>query len=193
MFTSPLYSDDQTSSIGQYTFQQNLISAPIIASIIEFERPDLVVEIGTGSGGFCSIIQELTRVPYDFYTLDVTEPPDCARLHDLRIKFELRDCFDERLKCLIKENARKKILILCDGGNKNKEFTAFAPLLKENDIIMAHDSRRGIKDDRPDDWMNFWMGNEFSYKFDDEELSLWKFPWWYWLASKAGWYGAKRT
>jgi hypothetical protein len=30
-------------------------------------------------------------------------------------------------------------LVLCDGGNKISEFNLISPLLKEGDIIMAHD------------------------------------------------------
>ena len=31
------------------------------------------------------------------------------------------------------------MLLLCDGGNKNREFNLFSNYLKKNDVIMCHD------------------------------------------------------
>jgi len=33
----------------------------------------------------------------------------------------------------------KRVLLLCDGGQKNKEFAEFAKYLKDGDVIMCHD------------------------------------------------------
>ena len=41
-----------------------------------------------------------------------------------------------------------RTLLLCDNGNKNREFNLYAPYLKHGDIIMAHDYVASGKEDR---------------------------------------------
>ena len=49
--------------------------------------------------------------------------------------------FDNHTICHIIDNIVqfKKVLIICDGGDKPKEFSVFAPLIKINDHIIVHD------------------------------------------------------
>lgn len=195
MFKKELYTHAPNAQFGQYKMSQNQLAPTVLASIIEFERPDLVIEIGTQHGGLTCAIRELTRVPFRFITYDpfkmLTEET-IQDFYQLNIEFQNRDCFDGHLHNIISENKKLKIMILCDGGNKNREFEIFSNLLKEDDIIMAHDSIMEIKLDRENDWQYFWNWSEFTYRFSEEEIKSWRSPWWFWLATKSAWYGAKK-
>jgi hypothetical protein len=196
MFKKELFTHSPNAQFGQYQMSQNQLAPSILASIIEYERPDIVIEIGTQHGGLTCTLRELTRVPFRFITYDPFEmitPDTIADFKTLNIEYQKRDCFDGHLNGVIVGNIDKKIMILCDGGNKNREFEYFSSLLKTDDIIMAHDSIKEVQADRENDWQNFWNWSEFTYRFEAEELKYWRNPWWFWLATKAAWYGAKKV
>lgn len=74
------------------------------------------------SGGPWQMHKEL--LPITYYQLDVFKPDVMASIDDI-----------------IEEN---RVLLYCDGGDKPREFKTFAPMLKGNDVIMAHDKGREI-------------------------------------------------
>lgn len=195
MFKSELYSHAPNAQFGQYKMSQNQLAPTVLAAIIEYERPDIVIEIGTQHGGLTCALRELTRVPFRLVTYDAFEMFSAETIEDfklLNIEYQNRDCFDGHLHEFICKHTDKKFMILCDGGNKNKEFETFMSLMSANDIIMAHDCVRELSADRPQDWMMFWNSKEFTLDIYPEELKLWSNPWWFWLACKAGWYGIKK-
>jgi cephalosporin hydroxylase len=63
------------------------------------------------------------------------------QINDPDIDFRQGDCFDpaiiEEIKSLIQSPG--KTLVLCDGGNKEKEFEVYSAFLKVDDVIMLHD------------------------------------------------------
>lgn len=79
--------------------------------------------------------------PKDFitYDIDIKDSNALKIIEALSGKFRQRDIFkdEENLKKDIKRKG--KTLVLCDGGNKIKEFKYIAPFLKTGDILMAHD------------------------------------------------------
>ena len=56
----------------------------------------------------------------------------------------MKDVFSdiEYLTTLI--NSYGTTIVLCDGGNKVKEFQTFAPLIKQYDFIMGHDYAKDL-------------------------------------------------
>lgn len=104
---------------------------------------DLIIEIGTGFGGFSSFLYEQSKsINSSFITYDINKN-FCDNLKKLNHNIDVRNknVFDiftiNEIECLV--NKHKKTLILCDGGNVLKEFKTFTPILKQSDIIMGHD------------------------------------------------------
>jgi len=102
---------------------------------------DTIIELGSGAGGFSLYLAE--KFGAKFHTFDIINKMD--RYSDVRKRIEsfeshvyFEDIFrSSNLKKLFAAN--KRILLLCDNGDKLRELQAFAPLLKNNDVIMVHD------------------------------------------------------
>lgn len=102
---------------------------------------DRIIEIGTDVGGFALFIhlnkkEECELISYDIFDYINKVPKE------YNIDFRIGDCFSEKtmneIKNLIVE-PNKRVLLLCDGGSKNREFNTFCQFLKPNDVIMCHD------------------------------------------------------
>lgn len=95
-----------------------------------------VIELGAGRGALSML---LARSGVAVYAYEVDK--ECFKIKDapknLKVIFKnYNDCMDEISKLANKEG---KTLILCDGGQKIKDFYAFARILKSEDVIMIHD------------------------------------------------------
>lgn len=129
---------------------------------------DTIIELGTHDGGLSSLFalyclgsrmgvgaetpNEPTfykasshhKSPKTFHTYDCTIR-DVLRMEMLKqmgTVFERLDFLNvpasiERISAVIRNGRR--VLLLCDGGNKLREFDLYAPSLKPGDIIMLHD------------------------------------------------------
>jgi cephalosporin hydroxylase len=138
--------DSQTYSASQML--------AIVDSFKEFlirEQFDILIELGTFKGGTTIILDDL-RKTYDLsFKLDTYDIAECNDEMDFNlvkesfikrgVNFLKTDVFsDETIKHITETiNSNKKVCILCDGGNKVKEFNYFSDLLKSGDFIMAHD------------------------------------------------------
>jgi len=102
---------------------------------------DRIIEIGTHKGGLTLYLHKNKSNDCDLISYDIeasyNEVPK-----DYNIDFRIGDCFSketgEEIGKLIKEPS-KRVLLLCDGGHKLREFSAFSEYLKCNDVIMLHD------------------------------------------------------
>lgn len=106
----------------------------------------LVLEFGTGHGGFSVFLKdECDKIGAKFVTYE-TDPARLAQhTHE---EFAKRNIDVRKLDVLSPEGVAsalaelresRRALVLCDGGDKISEFNSFAPHLRVNDIIMAHD------------------------------------------------------
>lgn len=118
------------------------------------KKPKRIIEIGTQYGGFTLMLKDILLDAgfNDFLirTYDVKEPVFLKQHPELdsRIEIKVEDIFNY-YPFAIKEEKIKDIqdfmsddipnIILCDGGNKIKEFNVFSKIIKSGDIIMAHD------------------------------------------------------
>lgn len=101
-------------------------------------KPVRVLEIGTAGGGFTTMLKD--GLPdAEIVSYDIAERPVYASLRERGVKVVIQDFFTvpDLMKNFIQ--APGLTLVLCDGGNKIKEFKTIAPFLKKGDIIMAHD------------------------------------------------------
>jgi hypothetical protein len=100
---------------------------------------DRVIEIGSDRGGL-ALFLHLNNNNCEIISYEIhKERIDVPKTYN--IDFRIENCFNEPTKneiiSLIKDE--KRVLLLCDGGNKELEFNTFSKYLKINDVIMCHD------------------------------------------------------
>jgi cephalosporin hydroxylase len=96
-----------------------------------------VIEIGTAYGGFCLFLYEKSiEYNYNFLSFDIVD-----RVGDENLKGRIiLDVFSKDALDIINDKISSgKTLILCDGGDKKKEFNYFSRIINSGDFIMAHD------------------------------------------------------
>ena len=122
------------------------------SKLLETTKPKRILEIGTGAGGLTLFLRdklnELGLNDTYIKSYDVNNTNFDANIHDLtNLELSKENLFGggnefilER-KDLIEPYIKSDglTIVLCDGGNKIKEFNQISSLLKSGDIIMAHD------------------------------------------------------
>jgi hypothetical protein len=155
----------QKCSINGLAMAQNIIAPAMWAQAIIVEKPATVVEIGTQDGGLSSLLSScVATYGGEFHTFDVVN----KLKHPLHgnATLHLKDCFVavEEISNLIHRPGTT--FLLCDGGNKIKEWNTFAPHLKPGDVIAAHDWYDVTFKDPS--YNLFWD----TYEAKDEELTM---------------------
>lgn len=120
--------------------------------IHEFDR---IIEIGTYTGGFTLMLHDKKRPDTELISYDINSET-CQIPKKYAINLRHGNVFSEEIKNEIKEMIsydKKRVLLLCDGGNKQLEFEIFCEVLKPIDVIMTHDYAEIF-----DEWM------EYAYK-----------------------------
>lgn len=139
---SPLYriEGDANVEINGLKMSQNIIAVGAWMNTILTVEPSLIVEIGTCRGGFSKVLSECAAyVGAHFKTYDIRNSISYP-LHP-NGKFYNVDVFGsafEEIKATIKNSTQ--VIVLCDGGDKMREFETFIEFLKPGDIIGVHDS-----------------------------------------------------
>ena len=141
---------------------QNFSAFKLLEHYIAHEAPQYVVEIGSQKGGLSVYLGTIacTTEQFLFHTFDISKKDwYCREGEGVGHWFEKMesicpfcksfesDIFSEFSLNIILENIKKyKTLIICDGGDKPKEISAYSTLLKSGDMIMAHDFGHEIFD-----------------------------------------------
>lgn len=132
--------------------QQHEDYQSIFSKLLENTKPARILEIGTGAGGLTLFLRDkLNEIGLkETYILsyDVNTTNFDSNIYDLtNLELSKENLFSGGNEYILNrkdliEPYIKNIgvtIVLCDGGNKIKELTQISPLLKEGDIIMAHD------------------------------------------------------
>lgn len=101
---------------------------------------DTIIEIGTFTGAFTYYLSTISKEDCKIYSWDINE--SYREIHNIpKTEFILDNCFSpssiNRIDSIIKTGDR--VLFLCDGGDKELEFSLFSSYLKSGDVIMLHD------------------------------------------------------
>ena len=127
---------------NKYTAQQTKDSWEIFEKFLLQEHFERIFEIGTGMGGLTQFIDDFSKqnnINTEIMTVDIK--PINQNLVNSGIRSLQLDISNiknlVKLESFLKTN--KKLLILCDGGNKPMEFSLFSKYIKVGDFIMAHD------------------------------------------------------
>lgn len=126
--------------ISGATAQQHVDAFTFFASFFIQHPVDRIIEIGTAAGGLALFFREQNpKAIID--TFDIVERPLHAKLREVGIATHLKDVFEPAHTAELHDMIRApgRLLLLCDGGNKVREFNEFAGSLKPDDVIMAHD------------------------------------------------------
>jgi predicted O-methyltransferase YrrM len=106
-----------------------------------------IIEIGTAEGALSVFLglecYERGLKPLLTYDIKKYKEPRLFKL--LGIKSIIRDCFHEDSIREITGYADSPILLICDNGNKIKEFNTFVRFLKKDSVIASHDWEHTIK------------------------------------------------
>ena len=123
---------------GIYAGQTHGIQEKFKKILNEFDR---IIEIGTHAGGLTLFLHKNKQSDCDLISYDIDSTLNQVSKH-INIDFRIGDCFSEKTSNEIKNlilDKNKRVLLLCDGGDKNREFNTFSEFLKYNDVIMCHD------------------------------------------------------
>ena len=139
---------------GYLFMSQNRFAEPVFTELLSIVKPSRILEIGTFHGGLTLMLRDLLDKlnlhnhwirTYDINEQEFLKPLIGDRLIDVRTENLFNDTYSgfrsedkaKELTDYIQQSGQT--LVLCDGGCKRCEFNIISPLLKINDIIMAHD------------------------------------------------------
>ena len=137
--------DEEREKLKFKLFGQRMSQAKGILDVFSHflgqEKFDLIMELGTGRGtlsSFLGLYRVLTST--NMHTFDIIRYPNERALKDLGIVVHTEDIFSTfTVKNLIQNNPSSKILLICDNGDKIREFNTFSPYLKLGDFVIVHD------------------------------------------------------
>jgi hypothetical protein len=128
------------------TYYDKVILGQVLGIYLLFNKDwlsnfDNIIEIGLYNGGLSSYIFDSKEEKTTFVSYDIAPEINEAAKKRNDIDFRIGDCFEEKYTNEIIELINKpgKTLMICDGGNKTKEFNLFSKYLKSNDVIILHD------------------------------------------------------
>lgn len=140
---------------GYLFMSQNPNVENVFDTLLKNIKPDLIIEIGTFHGGLTLLLRDILDrsnlketiiVTYDINEQEFLKP---LVTDTKKIVVKTQNLFNEDYSDFKDNDAKNEIatlvnsyskcLVLCDGGCKKCEFNLIAPLLKSNDVIMAHD------------------------------------------------------
>ena len=139
---------------GYLFMSQNTFVKEMFTVLLGKIQPFRILEIGSFHGGLTLLIRDImdslglhnsSVKTYDINDQEFLKPLVKNRNVDVLTKNlfnnDYSDWADKQCKKEIQDYLKQSgvSLVLCDGGCKKCEFNLIAPLLKTNDIIMAHD------------------------------------------------------
>lgn len=139
---------------GYLFMSQNTFAQRVFEELLGIIKPSRILEIGTFHGGLTLMISDILNnlKLYDtvIRTYDINNQEFLKPLvKDRKIEIFTENLFNDNYTNFINDEAKTNIynfiqglgtsMILCDGGCKKCEFNLISPLLKQHDVIMAHD------------------------------------------------------
>jgi predicted O-methyltransferase YrrM len=129
-----------------FIWVENILAAQVPRTVEIFNKIikdfDLIIEIGTYTGGFAIWLNNNKKEDCKFITYEINDSIIKIPLENPAYKcIRISDCFSNESISELSEMISQKgrVLFLCDGGNKIDEFKIYSKLLKKNDVIMMHD------------------------------------------------------
>jgi hypothetical protein len=98
----------------------------------------MIVELGTDYGGLTNLLADHPISDQaEIHTYDINGQR--FKSHNSKIQFHCTSFHDAHEEIVSFLSCDKRVLLLCDGGDKKSEFNTYKNFIKSADIIMAHD------------------------------------------------------
>lgn len=151
---SNLKYNDSISTYNGWGAQQNPHAFEVFFNFIKNTKPSTIFEIGTSLGGFtqyleycCSILNLNTKI----ITFDIHDRLEYKELKQKGIEVKIENIFlndytkiPPQYVSLIQ--SKGVTIVLCDGGDKIKEFNLLSKYIKKGDFILGHDYAKTKED-----------------------------------------------
>ena len=158
---------------------------------------DLVVDLGTGRGGFSLFLQEQAKaINSQFVTYDTnTNSINNIKSKSPDIDARVGDVFDVYVQGNIEKmiDMSKKTAVFCDVGNVSKCFNTYSDVIKQNDIILVHDYAPNKQVFESEYRGKIWNWLEVSDKDIQDSMTRNKLVKIFEQANKAAWLCVKKT
>ena len=182
---------ENNKKFGQFEYSglyvlQNPDIYNVFLKLLSDKKPSRIVEIGTEYGGLTMMLKDISDYlnieDFIIRTYDIKPPKFLLNHPNLNHKIEIvtKNIFESDYSKL-KENELEDLksftksdsvnIFLCDGGNKIREFNIISSILKEGDIIMAHDYAKDLETFKNKIENNFWNWCEIK-ESDIEKCSI---------------------
>lgn len=144
---SNLEFNDSISTYNGWGAQQNPHAFEVFFNFIKEVKPARIIEIGTALGGFtmflnycCKELNSQTKI----HTFDILDRHAYKVLTQEGIGVHIENIFEKDFLEIPTEYVELiqnpgVTLVLCDGGDKIREFNLLSTYLKPGDFILAHD------------------------------------------------------
>lgn len=121
----------------------------VFKRFFEAEKFDRLVELGTGNGTFTWFLAtQAGKYGFEVHSFDKRTAKRAvvrAEVESVGGKLYVADVLAKPHPTVVELLGEGRVLLLCDNGNKIKEWHLYSPYLKESDVIMAHDYFSGEK------------------------------------------------
>lgn len=143
-----LEKNDSLSSYEGMTCQQNPHCFDAFYQLIKDKNPSRILEIGTSLGGLTQYLKHICDglgLDTNIRSYDIHGRHEYDKMVKNGIDVRIENIFSQDYNELIDNEVEEFIksegvtIVLCDGGNKIREFNFLSKYLKVGDIIMAHD------------------------------------------------------
>lgn len=139
--------NDSISTYKNWGAQQNYKAFEVFYNFLNEVRPKRILEIGTSLGGFTQFLKySCDRLGLDTHilTLDIQSLNWYNEITEMGIDLRIENIFLNNYEDIPQEykdfiQSEGTTVVLCDGGNKKKEFNLLSKFLKRGDYIMGHD------------------------------------------------------
>jgi hypothetical protein len=145
---SDMENHDGLSGYDHYiAAQQNHGAFRAFYDFLNEVKPTRILEIGTALGGFTQFLRLVSldiNWPFFIRSYDIHEMTWYGEIKNLGIDVRVENIFNEDYSIVDPEvisfiQGSGTTLVLCDGGDKVKEFNLLSNYIKQGDYIMAHD------------------------------------------------------
>jgi len=174
---------DLNQSLSRYltfTAQQNHFAYSAFFDLLNTVKPKRIIEIGTALGGLTMYLEHICRginIDTEIITYDIHKQNYYKDLRDVNIDVRIENIFKPdysdlenfEIVDLIRQDGTT--LVLCDGGNKIREFNILSDYLKKSDIIMAHDYAYNHEKFTNEINLKYWNWHEISESDIEESIN----------------------
>jgi hypothetical protein len=139
--------NDSISTYKGWGAQQNYNAFEVFYNFMKEVKPKRILEIGTSIGGFTQFLQySLNELNLNskILSLDIHRLKWYDEIINMGVDVRIENIFLDNFRDIPQEykdfiNEEGTTVILCDGGDKIREFNLLSNFMKKGDYILAHD------------------------------------------------------